>query len=389
MPWKESDTVDQRQKFALEAMAGNIDFSELCRKYGISRKTGYKWKERFLQKGINGLEDGSRRPKKSPTSVAEDVVCELVKFKIAHPTWGPKKIRDLYARNNPGKEIPCETSVKRILGRAGLVEHRKRRQSTDGGRITNRVEAERANHIWTVDFKGWWYTNNGKRFEPLTICDSYSRYVLCATALDNGRVDSVRAAFEELFRSHGLPEIIRSDNGSPFACYHSPLGLTQLSAWWVALGISLDRIPPGRPDQNGSHERMHRDIKREVQRNAADSIASQQADLDIWRTIYNYERPHEALGMQLPAELYEKSTRSYHENIEIAYPIGFESRTVNGCGIIGLRSKRILISRALRGWNLGLKEISSTVYEAWFCDLRLGEIDVLTEKLKVFKPTSK
>ncbi|MBN8604321.1 MAG: transposase, partial [Planctomycetes bacterium] len=258
--------MNVRTEFVLRVFEAKVAFNDLCKEFGISRKTGYKWKERFLQDGLKGLTDQSRRPGTSPQQLGENSVCKIVKLKLAHPTWGPRKIRMVFARAYPDCELPSDSTFARVLSNAGLVEERKRRASSETGRITNRINAEHPNHVWTVDFKGWWRTRDKNRFEPLTIRDLYSRFVLCTQSLENSKSESVKSAFERVFEVYGLPEVIRSDNGSPFAASNSPMGLSRLSAWWLALGIDLDRIPPARPDQNGSHERMHRDIALEVEK---------------------------------------------------------------------------------------------------------------------------
>jgi putative transposase len=303
MPWKEVDVLNLRTEFVLRVLESKVPFAELCKEYGISRKTGYKWKARFLEQGLEGLGDQSRRPAQSPNQVGEETLCRMVKLKLAHPAWGPRKIRAVFGRNHPEAELPSESTFKRVLDKAGLVKRRRRRASVESGRIQNRLEAERPNQVWTVDFKGWWRTGDRMRFEPLTVRDAYSRFILCAQALENSRTQTVQSAFERLFLQQGLPEVIRSDNGSPFACTRAPLGLSRLSAWWLALGVDLDRIPPARPDQNGAHERMHRDIAWELECDAEATLSAQQAALDVWRATYNTERPHEALGMQVPADL--------------------------------------------------------------------------------------
>jgi putative transposase len=252
MPWQELEVMDQRTEFVLRVIRGVEVFGEVCREYGISRKTGYKWKERFLEEGLSGLGDESRRPKSSPRELSEAMVCAIVKLKLAHPGWGARKVRAVLERTLPNGELPSESSFKRVLAKSGLVTRRRRTCSESGGRVQTPVRAERPNQVWTIDFKGWWYTRNGSRFEPLTIRDGFSRYVLCAQALDNACTETVRAAMSRVFERHGLPEVIRSDNGSPFAARRSPLGLSRLSAWWLTLGIDLDRIAPGRPDQNGA-----------------------------------------------------------------------------------------------------------------------------------------
>jgi putative transposase len=381
MPWQETDVVDQRSQFVLRAMSGRESFGELCREFGISRKTGYKWKERFLCDGLSGLGDESRRPKTSPDALSETMVCQIVKLKHAHPSWGPRKLRAVLERRLPAGELPSESSFKRVLDKAGLVERRRRKAASEQGRLRAPVKPERPNQVWTIDFKGWWYTRNRSRFEPLTIRDGYSRYVLCAQALANACTETVREAMVRVFERHGLPEVIRSDNGSPFAARQAPLGLSRLSAWWLTLGIDLDRIAPGRPDQNGAHERMHRDLAVEVEGCAEDDPAAQQAALDVWRQTFNAERPHEALGMRVPKELYEASPRKYDPaSVELVYPADYLVRKVMKAGHVNIAHRSIPISASLGGREVGLEPLTSTRYAVWFCRLRLGELDLSTEK---------
>lgn len=389
MPWEETDVVDQRTEFVLRVLRGAERFGDVCREYGISRKTGYKWKERFIAEGLSGLSDESRRPKTSPTELSETMVCRIIKLKHAHPGWGPRKLRAVLARTGSAStgspnDLPSESSFKRVLEKAGLVAPRRRRAPGEQGRLTKLVKAERPNHVWTIDFKGWWYTRNQSRFEPLTIRDGYSRYVLCAQALDNARTETVRVARERVFEKHGLPEVIRSDNGAPFAARQSPLGLSRLSVWWLTLGIDLDRIAPGRPDQNGGHERMHRDMAVEVEGQAEETPADQQATLDVWRQTFNDERPHEALGMRVPRELYASSPRKYDSAaVELVYPAEYLVRKVMQTGQVSLPGRHCVhISAALRGCEVGLQPLSSERYAVWFCRLRLGELDLSTDKFQ-------
>lgn len=380
MPWKESDVMNLRTEFVLQTLAGKVPFEHLCKQYGISRKTGYKWKERFLADGLGGLGDQSRRPASSPSQASEETVCQIVKLKTAHPSWGPRKVRALYERVHPQADLPSESTFKRILEKSGLVTRRRRRAQDESGRLIRPLVAERPNQLWTVDFKGWWRTRDQHRFEPLTIRDAYSRYILSARALGTGGGAAVRTEFERLFACQGLPEVIRSDNGSPFACTRAPLGLSRLSAWWLALGIDLDRIPPARPDQNGAHERMHRDLALEVQTASAANVVEQQAALDVWTHTYNHERPHEAIGMRVPAELYRPSTRKYDSSeATLEYPMGFLQRRVGSSGMIHLHGDEVLISQALSGWDVGL-EPQRDRYALWFCRLRLGEVDMSVRK---------
>lgn len=388
MPWTESDVMDQRTEFVLRVLRGVEQFGDVCREYGISRKSGYKWKERFLAEGLSGLGDASRRPKSSPNELDEAMVCEIVKLKLAHRGWGARKLRAVLARTGSPSELPSESSFKRVLARTGLMEHRRRRaRSEQGSRLARPVRAERPNQVWTIDFKGWWYTRNRRRFEPLTIRDDFSRYVLCAQAVESSRTETVREQMVRVFERYGLPEVIRSDNGAPFAARYSPLGLSRLSAWWLALGIDLDRIRPGRPDQNGGHERMHRDLAMEVEGNAEADPARQQAALDVWRQTFNDERPHEALGMRVPQEVYELSPRKYDPApVELAYPTGYVVRRVLNGGAVKLQNRRVNVSTALRGWDVGLEPIRERSYAVWFCRLCLGQLDMATEKFHAVTP---
>jgi transposase InsO family protein len=387
MPWTETDVVDQRTEFVLRVLRGVEDFGAVCREYGISRKTGYKWKERFFTEGLSGLRDHSRRPVRSPSEIGEAMTCAIINLKLAHRGWGPRKIRAVLGRSLGTREIPSESSFKRILERVGLVQHRVRRSRAEqGARVQTPARAERPNHVWTIDFKGWWYTRNRRRFEPLTIRDDFSRYVLCAQALVNARTETVQEQLTRVFERFGRPEVMRSDNGSPFAARNSPLGLSRLSAWWLVLGIDLDRIPPGRPDQNGGHERMHRDLACEVERCAADDLVQQQAELDVWRQTFNEERPHEALGMRVPAEVYEPSPRKFDPSpVELEYPSNYAVRKVQTTGTITLHHKSINVSAALSGYEVGLEPVGECRWAVWFCRLRLGELDWTTDK---FWPTA-
>jgi len=362
--------MQERIEFALRAMR-TLNFRALCQEYGISTKTGYKWKERFLREGLEGMVEESRRPKSSPEQLPEEAVCEIVRLKLAHVNWGPRKIRELYLRRHG--EVASESTFKRVLERVGLTQRRRRRRSTEAGRLSSGRRAAVVNEVWTVDFKGWW-RDGARRCEPLTVRDEHSRYVLEVRDLADARSQTVRNSFERLFQRHGLPQAIRSDNGSPFASRNGLLGLSRLSAWWVALGIDLERGRPGRPQDNAAHERMHKDISREVE---AVGQSGQDA-LDLWRESFNYERPHDSLGMRCPGEVYVASERKYEGTPEdLDYP-QMCSRRVNPRGIIWLDGEGLFLSTALAGWSVGLKPISAELMEVWFGRLFLGQVDVTT-----------
>lgn len=384
MPWKETLEMDQKTEFALRAM-NCPDFTALCREYGVSRKTGYKWQARFMQRGLAGMAELSRRPHASPHGLPESVVCEMVRLKQAHPYWGPRKIRALYGRKHAG-EIPAESSFKRVLERAGLTVPRKIRPAREGGRIFTGLKASGPNEVWTVDFKGWWRGAGGLKIEPLTVRDEHSRMLLEMRSLPDSCGGTVRACFERLFEIHGLPGAIRSDNGPPFASHNGLLGLTRLSAWWLVLGIGLERGRPGCPQDNGAHERMHRDIRREVQ---AGRSGHDQAAFDLWRDQYNHERPHEALGMRVPADLYVPSLRRYDGTPEaIDYGV-METRKVKPCnGRIVYGGEAMAVSTALGGWEVGLAPRADGLVEVWFANLLVGHIDPETSAFAAIKPDS-
>ena len=360
--------MEQRIEFALKAM-GTLNFRALCQEYGVSAKTGYKWKQRFLQEGIEGMAEESRRPKTSPEQLPEGEVCEIVRLKMAHLSWGPRKIRELYLRRHG--EVASESTFKRVLERAGLTQKRRKRRSSEAGRLCSGRRATAANEVWTVDFKGWW-RSGAKRCEPLTVRDEHSRYLLEVRALQDARSETVRKSFERLFERQGLPGAIRSDNGSPFASALALLGLSRLSAWWVALGIDLERGRPGHPQDNGAHERMHRDISRELEALGE----SDQEALDLWRQTFNFARPHEALGMRCPGELYAPSHRKYDGTPEdLEYP-QMCTRRVCQHGLIKVDGQRLFLSTSLAGWSVGLKPITQNVMDVWFGRLLLGQIDL-------------
>jgi len=377
MPWKECDLMDVRTEFVTRAMGKGVDFGRLCREYGISRKTGYKWQKRFLGGGLSALGDRSRRPQRSPAGLAEGVVCEMVRLKYSHRHWGAAKIRDLYLRKHCA--APSVSSFKRILDKAGLVMHRRRRPVSSHEPLRTGIQPREPNDLWTVDFKGWWYTAGRQRCEPLTVRDACCRFILAITAVPSSRTSEIRKQFERLFERYGLPKAIRSDNGSPFASTRSPLGLSALSAWWVALGITLDRTRPAHPEDNGSHERMHRDIRAELQGLIEGDISNHQHAFDVWREEYNWERPHEALGMKRPGEVYHKSSIPWQGTPdELAYDTSLFSRKISSAGQLVVNRTSIFISKALTGWNVGLRFIAEQRLELWFAHLRLGEVDLTT-----------
>ncbi|WP_350342423.1 IS481 family transposase [Proteinivorax tanatarense] len=314
MPWEEKSKVDQREEFVNRALTEKISFTDLCAEYGISRNTGYKWKHRYEQYGLQGLRDLSKRPKESPQKLSEDCIIKILNIKHAHPSWGARKIQKIFEKNYPFESVPSESSIKRIFEKAGLVKKRRvKRADTNQDALRQLIQPEKPNDVWSVDFKGWWYSTDNKKCDPLTIRDDDSRYLLATRLLQRQATEPVKEVFEEVFKKYGLPKTIRSDNGTPFAHRGSLLGLTRLSAWWMSLGIIPDRTEVAKPQQNGGHERMHRDLKAEVQKINNSTYSHNQKIVEEWRREFNHVRPHEALDYQTPSDRYTPSEIKYND----------------------------------------------------------------------------
>lgn len=379
MAWKETCVLEQRTNFIKEYLKSEGSFKELCLRYGVSEKTGHKWKNRFLEYGFSGLNDQNKAPDNSPNQLDEDTIIRLIKLRTAHPTWGTKKLEVLYAKAYPHSEVPSKSSIYRVLGKAGLIKKRRvRTAKADASRLRNRIPADEPNDVWTVDFKGYWYSD-GEQCLPLTIRDLASKYILCVRLMQSSTAAAVQAVFEELFHIYGCPKVIRSDNGIPFATTFGTLGLTKLSAWWIYNGIMPDRTDPGCPTQNGSHERMHADLSREIQGKIPGGVSANQQAINAWIEEYNHVRPHEALGMQTPAEVYRKSETEYSDTPEdIEYPITFMTRKVNKHGYIKLNKTSISVSGSLRGMSVGLQPTEANEYMLWLADFPLGIVSTET-----------
>lgn len=375
MSWSVSKLQGLRAEFVMIAREPDVCVAEACRQYNISRKTGYKWLHRHETDGLAGLADRSRRPHSSPLQVSGEVVVALVQLHVDHKSWGPKKLRARLPRVGiEPAQVPGVATVARLCRRLGWTESKGRgrpRRELPSGQLSG---AHKPNDVWTVDFKGWWWTRDGKRCEPLSVRDLYSRYILCLRPMAWRKTAAVKETFIEVFERYGLPVVIRSDNGAPFASLTGPHGLTRLSAWWRSLGIRLERIDPGHPEQNGGHERMHRDIARDLQSHPARTVDDEAQRLEQWRQVYNHERPHEALGMKTPGELYLGSSRRMGTVRPYVYPSSYETRRVQDDGCILVHSRHVRVSSALIGQEVGLEELSETSWRVWFCDLPISEL---------------
>ena len=376
MTWKRVEPMEERCRFVLLAREPKANIAALCRAFDVCRKTGYKWLYRFEQEGLRGLEARSRRPLSCPRQISGEIVCEIVSIRQAHPRWGGVTIEEILRRRYDGEGIPRARTIDRVLNRCGLVKACKR----GCPRVYNSeevIEPKEPNDVWTVDLKGWWRTQDGNRCVPLTIRDDYSKYILDIAALSNSDTKAVKGRFERCFERYGLPKYIRSDNGSPFCAYLGLRGLSCLSAWWIKQGIHPNRIPPGSPQYNGGHERMHRDIKAELQKNPAKNLQLQQEIFDSWRTEFNTVRPHRALKMATPSERYCVSKRKYSEQIiHYDYGDGIETRIVGSRGFIWWHGKAKFVSNALSKEQIGLEKRDGQMLSLWFRDFYLGTTDV-------------
>lgn len=346
----------------------------LCREYGISRTTGHKWWRRYQEQGHDGLEEQSRRPKSAPLATAEELVVAVLEARDAHPRWGPQKLAPLLRRRF-GEQTPSPRTIARILKRAQRVRQRRRRRPLSLIDQAPRVDADAPNDVWTVDFKGWWRAVNGQRCEPLTIRDAFSRYVL-ECRLCHPSAEDVRAAMTTLFRKHGIPRAIQCDNGIPFVSVRSAGGLSVVSAWWISLGIRLVRSRPACPQDNGAHERMHRDLRGDIQSDPAADRKAQQVQLDKWRQEFNHVRPHQALGNRTPAELYRPSAVAMPKTVQYRYPPPMETMRIQGNGTFKRRGERYFVSGALRGHDVGLEWLDDLNVRVWFYEIGLCTLQI-------------
>jgi transposase InsO family protein len=373
MPWKECSVMEERMRFVLRRLDGEA-MSDLCREFGISRKTGYKIFERYEQHGLEALTDRSRRPVRYANQLPEPVERMIVRAKQDKPHWGARKIRELMTRRMPGDiRMPATSTIHAVLDRHGLVKRMRRRRKATGTPLS---QGDEPNALWCADFKGEFKLGNGRYCYPLTVTDHAARFLLMCEALESVREDSAITAFEQLFKERGLPAAIRSDNGVPFASPNGLYNLSKMAVWWLRLGIEIERIKPGRPQQNGRHERMHLTLKQEATRPAGANFLQQQARFDAFVEEFNTERPHEALGMKVPASLYTPSPRPYRGIGELDYPLHDRDVIVTCCGRICMHRKKINISTVLAGQRLGIKEVDDGIWLVSFIHYDLGYIDL-------------
>ena len=371
MPWKEASPMSERIRFIHDHQLGVYDMTELCQRYGISRKTGYKWLRRFSEHGYEALKDRSRRPHSCPHKTPDRCVEAILEKKRRHPFWGAKKIVPRLRGKYPDEPWPAVSTGSAILERHGLVKSRGRsRKRGHAGRPDTPMTEPNA--VWTIDFKGQFKTRDGKYCYPLTVADGNSRFLLGCQGFLSPCLSDTKKTMTTTFRNYGLPSIIRSDNGTPFAS--SAIGrISKLSVWWIKLGIYPELIEPAHPEQNGRHERMHRTLKAETARPPAGNLSAQQRRFNIFRTEYNEERPHEALGQVTPASVYTPSAKPFLEHLPpIEYPGHFEVRRVSRNGGIRWNSKWVNVSHVLATEFIGFEEVDDDLWNVYFGPLWLG-----------------
>jgi transposase InsO family protein len=380
MPWKECSVMDERLRFVAKLLEGE-SMTDVCREFGISRKTGYKIFARYKDSGAEALTDRSRRPVRYANQLPGQIEDLIVTLKREKPNWGARKIRELLVRRLDGDvRIPAKSTIHAVLHRHGLVKviGRPRHRATG----TPLSSGAAPNELWCVDFKGEFKLGNGHYCYPLTATDHASRFLLLCEALDSTREDPAITAFEQLFLERGLPAAIRSDNGVPFASPNALFNLSKLSVWWLRLGIAIERIRPGHPQQNGRHERMHLTLKKEATRPPGMNSLQQQARFDAFVREFNTERPHEALAMKTPAELYAASPRPYRGLPAVTYPLHDRDVVVTACGRICMHRKRINLSTVLAGQRVGIKEVDEGIWIVSFMHYDLGYIDLEQKTLQ-------
>lgn len=379
VPWKESRVVDERQKFIEAWMRRDEPVTQLCAQFGVSRKAAYKWIARYRQGGCAALMDQSRAPRSRPQATPQVIADAIVDLRMKHRFWGPRKLRAWLVERKPDVKWPAPSTIGDLLKARGLISEKRHRPRVPLS-TQPLASATEPNVVWSADFKGH-FRVGGRICEPLTITDNFSRLIVRLQRVDTQREEHVRPVFQSAFEEYGLPWRMRTDNGSPFAT-RSPGGLSKLSVWWVKLGITPERIEPGKPQQNGRHERMHRTLKLETATPPRDSFEAQQAAFNEFRETFNDERPHQAIGFKTPATLYNPSARPYTRKLDDddpEYPDDFEPRRVSASGVIGVASHHAIIGRVLAGEAVGVELVDDDVWQIWFGPIYLGTLRTLSK----------
>ncbi len=379
MPWKGVTVSEQRERFIEDYLLNFYSKSELAERFGVSRKTAHKWIKRYKEHGQSGLQEQSRRPHSCPWQTDEAIVEELIELKQKHPGWGPAKLLDIMYHRDPGRQLPAVSTAARILSRAGLVKPRRRYRRAHPG--CPKSQPQGPNDIWAADYKGQFRLKNGNYCFPLTVSDLSSRFILGVDAHPSISLEKTFNHFRQVFKTYGLPNRIRTDNGVPFAS-NALARLSQLSVWFIKLGIYPELIEPGKPQQNGVHERMHRTLKQDATIPPGSSLRGQQRKFDRFRKEFNEVRPHEALEMKRPAWVYERSSREIPRKIgSYDYPGHFLVRRVSRGGTIRLFHNQVFVSNTLQEDFVGLEEVDDGVYDLFFCFYHIGRYELRTNKI--------
>jgi putative transposase len=379
MPWKECHIMDERLRFVARLLEGE-KMAPLCAEFGISRKTGYKIYDRYKDCGVQAFTDRSRRPYRQANRLPPQLEAVIVRLKREYPGWGAPKIREKLRQQSTAPHLPAISTVHAVLDRYGLVRRRRRRRPGATGTALSRPTEPNA--LWCADYKGEFMLGNRQYCYPLTVTDFASRYLLTCDALSTTQEQFAFTAFERTFKEFGLPQAIRTDNGLPFASPMALYRLSKLSVWWLRLGIRIERIQPGHPQQNGRHERMHLTLKQEATKPAASNVLQQQARFDTFVQQYNQDRPHQALGMRVPADVYVRSPRVYRGLQELAYPFHDATFTVTQCGRICFKGRKVNLSHVFAGQNIGVTQVNERIWLVTFMHYDLGYFDDETCRLE-------
>jgi transposase InsO family protein len=373
MPWKECDKVDEKVKFVARLLDGE-KMAPLCREFNVSRKTGYQIWERYLKFGQEAFVEQKRTPYRYANKLPVQLEMLILDLKKEYPNWGAPKIREKILRKHPDVKLPTISTIHAVLDRHGLVksELRRRRYKAQG---TPLIHAQNPNDLWCADYKGEFMLGDQRYCYPLTITDYASRFILSCEALSSTREEFAFAVFTRAFQEYGLPLAMRTDNGTPFSSANSLYGLTKLSVWWLRLGIGIERIRPGNPQENGRHERMHLTLKKETTRPPGENQLKQQEKFDDFIQVFNFERPHQALQMKYPSEVFKKSEREYKGIQPLVYPFHDKTIQVTQCGRICQRNWKVNLSKSFAGQEVGVKEVEDGIWVVSFLDYDLGYFD--------------
>lgn len=378
MGWRECCIMEERIRFVIQVLEGE-SVASLCREFGISRKTGYKFLNRYKEFGLEALSDQSRRPLRNANKLSHSIEELILSLKTEKPEWGARKLRERFIRKYPDLQVPAKSTVHAVLARNGKVGRRGRPRYHASGTLLK--QPVNPNDTWAADFKGQFRLGNRRYCYPLTVTDLASRYILACEAFESVQEKQVFPIFEEIFQERGLPLAIRTDNGVPFAT-PGLFGLSKLSVWWLTLGIRLERIAPGNPQQNGCHERMHRTLKASATKPIAQNTLQQQERFDSFIEEFNNERPHEALDMKYPVERYVQSTRPYRAPAPLTYPFHDFTVKVQDSGCVNFRGKKIYVACALVGQTLGVSELEDDIWKVSFLEHDLGFFDLESRKFE-------